>query len=169
MWCCPVKHSNKSFSPSEDDLELWQSFAEGIAPIARTPATAAVKPAKPRSKPARKFSPCAQRKTPQRQKKGTIHVEATLDLHGLTQQQAHQSVNSFLQTACFQKKRCVLIITGKGGSLDSRPWWEERGILRNIVPHWLESNPNKDKVQNFAPAHPKHGGNGALYVFLKSK
>ncbi len=162
-----MKRDNKSFSLSKDDLELWQRFAADIMPTARVSATVTMKPTKPKSKPLRKLPSIIQTKTPQRQKKGAINIEATLDLHGLTQQQAHQSVNSFLQTAHFQKKRCVLIITGKGGSSEDQSWWEERGTLRKVVPFWLESNPNKDKVKSYSPSLHKHGGIGALYVFLK--
>ncbi|MEN8235962.1 MAG: Smr/MutS family protein [Pseudomonadota bacterium] len=158
--------NNKHPSPSETDLDLWQRFVKGVAPIPRAYTTVTIKtqksqPTKPSKLPAFQLQKC------RRPKKGEVRVEATLDLHGLTQEQAHQSINSFLQTAHYTRKRCVLIVTGKGAvDPEDRSWWEERGVLRTIVPHWLESGINRDRVRSYSVAHLKHGGQGALYVFL---
>jgi DNA-nicking Smr family endonuclease len=60
-------------------------------------------------------------------------------------------------------RRCVLVITGKG------IWRSEAGILREMVPRWLNEAPNRARVLAIAHAQPRHGGQGALYVLLKRK
>jgi DNA-nicking Smr family endonuclease len=39
--------------------------------------------------------------------------------------------------------------------------------LRHQVPHWLRLPPLSQAVQQVAEAHLKHGGAGALYVYLR--
>lgn len=167
--------SGKITPPTEEDIELWQRFTENVEPLEYSISDQTLKKQSPRptkslrSSGKKKPSPkSSEHSAKPRPKKGTVSVEATLDLHGLTQDQSHQHINSFIRAAHFQRKRCVLIITGKGTKdSDDKLWWEERGVLRVLVPQWLESSPNKERIQSYSPAHPKHGGQGALYVFLK--
>jgi DNA-nicking Smr family endonuclease len=58
-------------------------------------------------------------------------------------------------------KRAVLIITGKGLR------GEGTGILRAAVPRWLNEAKLRALILSIAPAAPKDGGGGALYVLLK--
>src|SRR6056297_1988710 len=44
----------------------------------------------------------------------------------------------------------------------------ERGVLRRQVPHWLALPPLSSAVLDVSPAHRRHGGDGALYVYLRS-
>ena len=103
--------------------------------------------------------------TAERLRRGELPVEARLDLHGLTQAQAHEALGRFLAASQAQLRRCVLVITGKGfraadGEMRS-------GILRASVPRWLNEAPNRGRILAFAPARDRHGGGGALYVLLK--
>ncbi|MEL6794967.1 MAG: Smr/MutS family protein, partial [Pseudomonadota bacterium] len=69
--------------------------------------------------------------------------------------------------------RLVLVITGKGGSDDFSGYapfsGEGRGVLRREAPIWLSTPPLSHMVVNVSQAHPRHGGGGALYVYLKRR
>ena len=97
-------------------------------------------------------------------KKGQHPIEGQLDLHGMTQNQAHTALCHFIQNAFQIGKRCVLVITGKGLKIDG-----SIGVLRKAVPRWLNEEPNRGRVLAFSYAMPKDGGKGALYILLKRK
>jgi DNA-nicking Smr family endonuclease len=98
------------------------------------------------------------RRTGQRFKRGQLPVEARLDLHGLTQAEAHNELDGFLSRQYMMGKRCVIVVTGKGG-----------GVLRAAVPRWLNESPNREKVLAFEYSRQKDGGAGALYVLMKRR
>jgi len=91
-------------------------------------------------------------------------IEARLDLHGLTQSEAHAALIHFLRSASARGTRLVLVITGKGQRADGDG---ERGVLRRQVPHWLRLPEFRVFVIGFEQAHISHGGEGALYVRLR--
>ncbi len=104
-----------------------------------------------------------------RKKTRNAKVEKTLDLHGLTLKEAHQELSVFLWKASHQHLKVVLIITGKGqrsGSLDENGF--PRVTLKDAVPKWLQEPPLKALVGSWAKAPHEHGGEGALYVFLRT-
>jgi len=103
--------------------------------------------------------------TAERLRRGELPIEARLDLHGLTQAQAHDSLQRFLAGSQAQQRRCVLIITGKG--FRAKDGAVQTGILRASVPRWLNEAPNRARILAFASARDRHGGGGALYVLLK--
>lgn len=92
---------------------------------------------------------------------GNIDIEATLDLHGLNQQQAQNALEAFLTSCQASSKRCVLVITGKG----SRAGGES--VLKQKLPIWMNLPHNRSKVVSIAPAKRQHGGSGAVYVWLR--
>ena len=96
-----------------------------------------------------------------RLRRGKLPIEATLDLHGLRQAEAHRRLERFLADCHVAGKRCVLVVTGKGLRK------EEGGVLRAAVPLWLNEAPNRSRVLSFDYAQQKHGGTGALYVLLR--
>ena len=51
----------------------------------------------------------------------------------------------------------------------SRSFYEEdeRGVLRQAVPHWLTAADLAPLVVSFSPAPRRLGGDGALYVRLR--
>ena len=102
------------------------------------------------------------KRTAQRLRRGQIAIEGRLDLHGLTQAEAHRALNGFLADAQAAAKRCVIVITGKGRSDTG-----EGGVLRRAVPHWLDQPPNRGRIIAVRQAQPRHGGGGALYVLLR--
>lgn len=109
--------------------------------------------------------PGLDRRTADRFRRGDMAIDATLDLHGLTQAQAQAVLGDFLHRCWCNRCRAVLVITGKGSrSGTGRP---PGGVLQDRVPHWLAMEPNRAIVLSVTRAQPKHGGAGALYVLLK--
>jgi DNA-nicking Smr family endonuclease len=92
---------------------------------------------------------------------GKFSIDAKLDLHGKTQDEALNSLRNFIRNSYEAGKRNVLVITGKGANND--------GILKNQVPRWLNSDGLRENIIMFSYAKPKHGGDGALYVLLRKK
>ena len=103
------------------------------------------------------------RRRSDRLRRGRLPVEARLDLHGYTQDQAHAALDRFLGETQARGLRCVLVITGKGTTK------EAGGVLRAQVPRWLNEPGNRARVLAFDYAQPKHGGLGAIYVLLRRK
>lgn len=105
-------------------------------------------------------------KTHRRMSQGKLRPEARLDLHGMTLAAAHPELIRFVLSCHGRGYRLVLVITGKGrgdhGPLPTRP-----GALRHQVPHWLHAAPLASVVQQVTPAHYRHGGEGAYYVYLR--
>ncbi len=101
------------------------------------------------------------RRSAERLRRGQMAIAATLDLHGLTQAEAHSLLNSYLLRAQKTGKRTVLVITGKGTGKAGG------GVLRKNVPKWLGLPPLSNLVLETAPARGRHGGSGALYVLLR--
>jgi DNA-nicking Smr family endonuclease len=181
------------------DSELWRAALRDVKPLRKrkpspapsraVPPNSAPKPAPPKAAPAR--PPAAPRTGPadlqpitglrapgldkasaERLKRGQYPIEARIDLHGMTQDDAHRTLGDFLARSAGGGLRCVLVITGKGLRRldDERPGGSsEIGILRNAAPRWLNEAPNRARILAFAAAQPRHGGGGALYVLLRRR
>lgn len=103
-----------------------------------------------------------------RLKRGKLVPEARLDLHGMTVSEAHPELIAFILSAQARGLRLVLVITGKGKEKDDGgPIPVRHGVLRHQVPHWLEAAPLRQAVLQLTPAHLRHGGHGAYYVYLR--
>ena len=103
-----------------------------------------------------------------RLKRGKLKPEARIDLHGMTLEQAHPALMGFILRAQRQGRRLVLVITGKGRDRDEGgPIPVRAGVLRHAVPGWLAAPPLGQVVLQVAPAHLRHGGGGAFYVYLR--
>jgi DNA-nicking Smr family endonuclease len=112
----------------------------------------------------RKAPPTPEPLDPATQKKiakGRLVIEARIDLHGMTQDEAHGLLLSFIERAAQRHLRTVLVITGKGRSPRSE------GALKRAVPLWLAQPGFSRLVAGHADAAPAHGGAGALYVRLR--
>ena len=177
----------------DDDTELWSRVAASATPLkksraiaapkapkiprAKPPAPVSRKPAqllpKPEAKPVTKSLPGSgafDRQVARKLDTGKLAVEARLDLHGMKQREAHAALRRFLKSAQSKGHRHVLVITGKGADrAASRSFYEEeeRGVLRQSVPHWLALPDLAPLVVSFAPAPRRLGGDGALYVWLR--
>ncbi len=100
-------------------------------------------------------------RTLDRLKRGQLRPQARLDLHGMTQDEAHRALIEFISDTQAAGKRCVIIITGRGRIS------EGGGVLRNQTPNWLNTPAVRSRVLAFATAQPRDGGSGALYVLLR--
>lgn len=98
--------------------------------------------------------------------RGRVSIDARIDLHGMTQDEAYGALNRFLSHCSFNGHRLALVITGKG----TRKGWEgNNGILRRMVPQWLRRPDFRQWVIGLEEAHPYHGGEGALYVRIRRR
>ncbi|WP_299193444.1 Smr/MutS family protein [uncultured Litoreibacter sp.] len=176
-----------------DEKELWSRVTETAVPI-RTSQTLFVD--KPVTVPAPKTVPTKLQKfqigqkakptqtavpAPQtpvamdkkafgKMKRGKISPDATIDLHGMTQEQAHPALVSTILNAHAAGKRLVLVVTGKGKVRDDGgPIPVRTGILKHAVPQWLRQAPLNAVILQTNQASQNHGGSGALYVYLRRK
>jgi len=99
----------------------------------------------------------------ERLKRGLHRIGARLDLHGMTQSEAHRALSAFVAESRGVGRRCVLIITGRGR------WQSGTGTLKNLVPRWLDEPALRPHVLAIAPAQPHHGGPGATYLLLRRR
>ena len=102
--------------------------------------------------------------------KGNTQFDARIDLHGMTQAEAHDRLLQFLRVSQANGCRVALVITGKGRAEDSRDHFsmhEAPGVLRRNIRGWLEQVEFRNLVSAYAQAHRRHGGEGAIYVQLR--
>ncbi len=168
---------------TDDERVLWTTVTKAIAPLRRA---VKIEPAEPQSAPvaARGKPRAAKPQTPapprkpetdspplvplgrrmkQRVARGKDAIDGRLDLHGLTQSEAHAALARFLRAASAREARLVLVITGKGRANAGG----EPGVLRRQVPLWLKLPEFRDYVIGYEPAAIAHGGEGALYVRVR--
>jgi DNA-nicking Smr family endonuclease len=179
---------------SDEDEALWAGFTRSIKPlksvksgaktIAKPAATASVAsgpapsqtrnhPVTPRDTPRAPSPPLAPlgRRLKQRVARGREPIDARLDLHGMTQQEAHAVLLRFLHRAQASGVKTALVVTGKGlrksSRGDGRDADQRPGVLKRQVPLWLALPEFRPLVVGFDDAHVGHGGEGALYVRLR--
>ena len=97
-----------------------------------------------------------------RVRRGKITIDRKIDLHDLTQDAALASLTRHLNASSARGHHCVLVVTGKGGV-------NLGGVLRRMLPLWLSAAELRPLISRYAPAHLRHGGSGAWYVFLKQR
>jgi DNA-nicking Smr family endonuclease len=91
----------------------------------------------------------------------------------LTEASAHRALSAFLRAAHASGNRLVIVVTGKGAPpapdapFDLELHSRSRGALKTLVPRWLEEPGLARFVADVRAAHRKHGGAGALYVYLR--
>ncbi len=173
----PDETRDRAVSGAESDL--WRQVTDDVEPLEETglsvtpPPDTEKPPAKRQTyvQPPAPSAPSAppdlvhgnapglDRATQQNMRRGKIAMQARIDLHGMTQNQAHGALSNFLYDCRASGLRSVLVITGKGSGGE--------GVLRAAVPRWLNEGENRQMVRAFSHAVPKDGGEGALYVVLK--
>jgi DNA-nicking Smr family endonuclease len=165
---------------TDDEIEVWTTVTRSIKPLKRVRRAAkaepvvAVVPRKAPAKaggskpqpalalPAKREAPVAApkiaaltRREKQRVARGHDAIDARLDLHGHTQDEAHGALLRFLRRASGGDMRLVLVITGKSG------------VLRRQVPMWLATAEFRALVISAESAAIRHGGDGALYIRVR--
>ncbi len=159
---------------SEEELALWQQEADTARPLnARMRADRRI-PKKmvlqPRSTPeiiipirgadvALALGNYAgiDKRTADKFRKGKYAIDAALDLHGMSREQAHMALFGFVHGNYALGNRCLLLISGKGA------------VLRELVPHWLDEPGLRPFVLALEQAKQQHGGSGAYYILLRRK
>ena len=188
---------NRRRSLSDEEHALWSGVARSVTPLRRaakrsepqdSSATAATADAAAKASAARPVhgattaTATAPEKAPalaplgrrfrQRVASGRTPIDARLDLHGLTQKQAHAALLRFLRGAQADGARIALVVTGKGTPRGPSARGDhgeagEPGVLRRQVPLWLALPEFRPLVVSVEDAHVGHGGQGALYVRLR--
>jgi DNA-nicking Smr family endonuclease len=179
-------HERRPRRLSADEHSLWKTVTRAVKPlkaIAQDDGALAAAPAAPEASRERpkgaSVGPAArarakesppplaplERRLRQRLAKGNASIDDRIDLHGLTQREAHDALVHFLRTAQARAARIVLVVTGKGKQ--SADPFSERGVLRRLVPHWLNAPEFRGLVLGFEAADTGHGGEGALYVRVR--
>jgi DNA-nicking Smr family endonuclease len=103
--------------------------------------------------------PSVQHGVFRRLKQGKYSMDARLDLHRLTVEQARDEVFGFIREAVAYDLRNIMIVPGRGTHSNA-----PEAILKSYVNKWL---PEFEEVQAFCSAVPAHGGTGAVYIMLK--
>lgn len=165
--------------PVADDTSLWRRAMRDVAPLSgrrprpplepgrapvprppeMRPDGPALQPPLPRELPPLDRLAGIDRATAERLRRGRMAIEARLDLHGMTQDEAHRAVGAFVAGARGAGRRCVLVITGRGVA--------GGGVLRHAVPRWLDEPGLRRHLLAIAPAQPRDGGNGAFYLLIR--
>lgn len=169
------QHVLKSVKPHPPRLK--NKVGRDVAPLKPAAAAKTAKnspasaPAAPPKEPPRpktvKSAPPAPRKggfdraTETKFRRGALDIDGRLDLHGMTQARAHAALLRFIRRHHGEGARTLLVITGKGRVS------EGGGVLRRLLPLWLEEGDMADCVLALAPAQAKDGGTGAFYVRLR--
>ena len=171
---------------TDEEIALWTEVARSVArrrgaalPIpsnptrpTRPPAPSPTATESPADRPAKPSTPPPlapiERRLKRELSRGRAAIDGALDLHGLTQAEAHQALRGFLRHSQARGARLVIIVTGKGGAIDELSGWpNERGVLKRLTPQWLREPDLRSVVLGFEEAGRAHGGSGALYVRLR--
>ena len=111
-------------------------------------------------------------------RRGKVEPQASIDLHGLTQAQAHLKLVTFVRRCADRELRCLLVVTGKGATpgkaekdsdVFEMPVRARSGVLKEMVPRWLQDGDVRAQVAGIQTAHVRHGGAGAVYVYLRRR
>ncbi|KQO07316.1 DNA mismatch repair protein MutS [Sphingomonas sp. Leaf242] len=98
--------------------------------------------------------------------RGVVSPDSSIDLHGHTLASAHALLDVGLGRAIARGDRVLLLVTGKPPRPESeRP--HARGAIRSAVADWLAGSRHADSIAAVRGAHPRHGGQGALYIVLR--
>ncbi len=168
--------------PSEEELALWRAAMRDVRPLSGDPQPKPVREETPGGngsapppahrpgrrahlRPPQPLDPSRpvglDRRSWQRLRRGRMPIEGVLDLHGMTQDEAFEALTRFVTLKQEQGARCVLVITGRG--------LRAGGVLRHMLPRWLETPAIRTRVVVYATARAEHGGEGAFYLLLRRR
>jgi DNA-nicking Smr family endonuclease len=168
---------------SDDDADIFKNTMHGVKPLKDTNKISAPKPKRVRRKKHQQESdedqlflsdhcaeditheqflcyakPGVQPKYFRQLKQGKIAIEADLDLHGCTIDDARKIFSEFMLSSQKHGLRCVRVVHGKGYRAQTKI-----PLMKSKVYTWLKQMPN---ILAFCSCVPKDGGTGALYVLL---
>ncbi|MFC3053630.1 Smr/MutS family protein [Kordiimonas pumila] len=178
------------------DRKLWEQVTETVHPLKGRPdgkplpARRRVErldeghslPSEWHSVPAPAPDSWIDRRTRRQISVGAKNIDRSIDLHGMTQDQAYTKLVALVHAAIKRGDKLLLVVTGKGGKRFSqlnpdtpaayrrREDFEQMGgVLKRVVPAWLEGSDLKPFIQSYGPAAQEHGGEGALYIMLRKR
>ena len=178
---------------SPEERELWQALARTVRPMRRAapkpiapPPAAAEESQQPvvpmrvrgRVPPARRVDPPApSRPAPvpvldssweKQIRSGRLSPDISVDLHGLNLAAAHLRLDRLLGDAYAHGWRVLLVVTGKPRATRPLPGESgKRGAIRAEIGDWLAQSAHASRIASVRSAHPRHGGDGALYIILR--
>lgn len=175
----PLRHGKGRFHPASDAVKAGvpRPKAGGSSDKAGKHKTAVAHPEPATATRRTATTPPAladfDRNSARKIRGGRLEIEARVDLHGMRQHEAHAALRRFLLSCQRRGFRYVLIITGKGKALGSVASHigeadRDRGVLKRNVPRWLEEPDMRALVVSYTTAAIQHGGEGAIYVHLRS-
>ncbi|CAO5674404.1 MAG: hypothetical protein NEHIOOID_00059 [Holosporales bacterium] len=163
---------------TSDDDDIWAKVTQDVRPIAHNKAHLQ----KPISKKVI-FEAMRQRHLDERPQLPSAHqfntkketpkyfekmrMEARIDLHGLTCEEAGQTLDRFFYQMQCLGRRAVLVITGKGMPKPCNTIQNDGpyGVLRTYTCTWFEKNPYY--IVCYSEARTEDGGLGAFYVHVR--
>ena len=105
--------------------------------------------------------------------KKKIHKIKTIDLHGLSLDQANKTVEKFVIDSYNSGISKLIIVTGKGlhSQNEQNPYVSKKySILKYSIPEYVKNNNEiKKYIFDIKEADVKDGGSGAFYIYLKKK
>ena len=179
---------------SREESALWARVAQSVTPLPGTASTPkaevtaiAIKPPEARqpaeSRPASLPASPPPTSVPRRLDhhgldagwdrklaQGMVAPDFTLDLHGANLDSAYVRLEHGITLAAAQGARVILLITGRARPGDGHAdRGERRGAIRAKFMDWLAAGSHAGKIAAIRPAHPRHGGSGAVYVVLRRR
>ena len=174
LWTHVTRHVEPLRPERMQGIETLETIEAPVAEAVKTkPAkknAAAIVQQKPQIPVAPSLPPLAplEKRLRQRLSRGHTPIDSVIDLHGMRQDEAHHALRRFVIGAHQAGYAVILVVTGKGASAASdNGMYEERGVLRRMVPHWLRMADMRGYVIGFENAAQHHGGTGALYVRIR--
>lgn len=181
--------------PAVNDWHLWSEVTRSVSPLrpvsppdsAPTPDAVGASPARKSKKIQAQVPSWSPASTPirhsnndaiapskdieprmrRRLARGRLPIDATIDLHGLRQSEAHAALCRFVAARYQRGDRTILVITGKGLKKVGYGAIEQRGVLRTMLPIWLREPALSPMIAGWEVSAQTHGGEGAFYVRLK--
>ena len=173
-----------------EEAAAWDKVAATVEPLhppakraasAEPPVAAAPAPPKPLPK-IRKPVPAPRKAPPapppvqtnsldshwdRRLKSGAIQPDFTLDLHDHGLDAAYDRLMSGVAQARAMGARTILLVTGRPRPVAPADRAVMRGAIRAKVLDWLAASGHHSAIAAVRRAHPRHGGEGALYLVLR--
>ena len=169
---------SKTVSPLRPARQPIVDLGDEPLPLPHSPPAPRLKPKRPApvmppyqsdGRPGKKPRAGIEPNLKQRLMRGREDIDGTIDLHGMRQVEAHAALTRFVHARHARGDRTLLVITGKGLKKlsDDAAVIVERGVLRQMLPIWLNEPHLAPLVAGWDAAAQGHGGDGAFYVRLR--
>jgi DNA-nicking Smr family endonuclease len=165
----PLRRPERAAAPATA-IAAPQTFAEALEqPRVKgrvpPPRPAAAPPPPPPPEPAAVLDGSWEKRI----RAGQLMPDHSIDLHGLNLAAAHVRLDRALGDAVAQGWRVLLVVTGKPRPAPEPGEPRRRGAIRAEIGDWLARSPHAGRIASVRQAHPRHGGDGALYIILRRR